>query len=130
MYEAKGRINEEQTCHWVVEQAEDIADALKCVTEKGMYEVFALSLSRVKEVFPNAGKRTWYKATVKEERMMEMASEADKKPRPAKVRKVTYQVLVQADDLNDASKFLKSQLEQGYDFEMSGLVETDVDDVL
>ena len=126
MYDVKGRINEEVSCHWVIENVADVAEALKAATENGMYEVYAICLSRIKEVFKNEGKRTWYKATIKEERI----GEADGTTRPPKVRKVTYQVLAQADDLNEASRFLKSQLEQGYDFEMSGLVETDIYDVL
>lgn len=126
MYEIKGRISEEDSCHWVIENAADVAEALQTATDNGMYEIFAIFLSRVKETFPNQGKRTWFKATIKEERMVDAGRQQSR----TKVRKVTYQVLTQANDLNEASRYLKSQLQQGYNFEMSGLVETDIDDVL
>ena len=46
------------------------------------------------------------------------------------IKRVTYQVLVQASDLDGASRSLKAAMEQGYDFVASQLTEVSVDDVV
>ena len=134
MYEVKGRIDEAQsTVHWIVEDAADIAEAMKAALDRGMYEIFAIHLSKVKEVFERSG-GVWYKASVKEERQPEPTqgdTPEEMTPRRAafKPQKVTYEIMIKAVNLNDASEFVKEQMRQGYDLEVSSLRETKVDDI-
>lgn len=134
MYEVKGRIDEAQSAvHWIVEDAADIAEAMKAALDRGMYEIYAIHLSKVKEVFERSG-GVWYKASVKEERQPEPTqgdTPEGMTPRRAasKPQKVTYEIMIKAVNLNDASEFVKEQMRQGYDFEVSSLRETKVDDI-
>lgn len=126
MYEIKGRISEDETCHWIVEDASDIAEAMKTALDHGMYEIYAIFLSKVKEAFRSEdGGGRWYRAAVKEERV-----EGRTKSGKEITKRVTYQVLVQASDLDGASRSLKAAMEQGYDFVASQLTEVSVDDVV
>ncbi len=131
MYEVKGRVSEDMCCHWLIEMAADAAEALEIAKGNGMYEVYALHLSRIAEVVGDtaAAKQTegcrYYKATVKEERVVEQ--ESGKKP---KTRKVTYQMLVFADSVDAASGLLREHLEQGYEFMACAIAESPIDDVI
>lgn len=133
MYEVKGKIDEAQNAvHWIVEDAADIAEAMKAAIDRGMYEIFAIHLSKVKEVFERTG-NVWYKATVKEERQPEPPANTPEGTTPkraaSKPQKITYEIMIKAASLNDASQFVKEQMAQGYDFEVSRLTETRVDDI-
>lgn len=43
---------------------------------------------------------------------------------------LTYDILVKENDVAGASSFIKRQMEQGYDFELSSVKETKIDDVI
>lgn len=130
MYEVKGRIDEKTTVHWLIENAADISEALTLATTHGMYDVFAIHLSKFAEVIGDTAEaremgERYYKATVKEER--EEVSEDGKKRR---VKRVTYQMLVSSDSVENASKAVRAHLEQGYDLMTCAVAETKIDDVL
>lgn len=130
MYEVKGRIDEKTTAHWLIENAADISEALTLATTHGMYDVFAIHLSKFAEVIGDTAEaremgERYYKATVKEER--EDVSEDGKKSR---VKRITYQMLVSSDSVENASKAVRAHLEQGYDLMTCAVAETKIDDVL
>lgn len=124
MYEIKGRISEDSNAHWVIEDAQDIVEAIKVALDNGMYEIYAVHLSKVKEVIGGSDGH-WYRATLKEERIEEQQN--GKKP---KVKTVTYQMLVRADDFKKASAILDEQIAQGYDLVTYGMTESHIDDII
>lgn len=109
----------------MIDNAADIKEAIAKAEEAGMYEVYAAHLSKIMEVYAADVAGKWYLANVKEER----ESEPDKNGK-TKVKAVTYQMLILAESLADASKRLEAEIKQGYDMASYALRETKIDDVL
>lgn len=130
MYEVKGVIDDggkTANVHWVMTSAASLMEAVSLAADNGMYDFHAAHLSKVMEAFDNGGCK-WYRATVKEER--------ERQPEGTTPRKrggtitLTYDILVKENDVAGASSFIKRQMEQGYDFELSSVKETKIDDVI
>lgn len=125
MYEVKGKYDEHNV-HLIVENASDFHEAVKQAVEYGVTEFYAVNLnSSLREVFrnPDAQNGTWYKGRITD---VFVQGEGEK----AKTKKVSYDMLFEADTLDEATALFTSQLEQGYDSIGRGIKEVDVFDVI
>ena len=135
MYEVKGVIDnggKAANVHWVMTSAASLMEAVSLAADNGMYDFHAAHLSKVMETFDNGGCK-WYRATVKEERERQPEEGQPEGTTPRKrggAITLTYDILVKENDVAGASSFIKRQMEQGYDFELSSVKETKIDDVI
>lgn len=125
MYEVKGRYDEHNV-HLIIENASDFHDAVARAVEYGITEFYAVNLnSSLREVIRNdkAQNGTWYKGRITN---VFVQGEGEK----AKTKKVSYDMLFEADSLDDATALFTDQLAQGYDSIGRGIKEVDVFDVI
>lgn len=136
MYEVKGVIEQDGkvvNAHWLMTDTTTLGEAVNDATSRGMYDFRAVHLSKIMEVFNNDKGGKWYRASVKEERERlpdETQPEGTTPRKTGGVIAITYDVLVKADDVAEASAFVKKQMEQGYDFTLSSVKEARIDEVI
>jgi len=130
MYEVKGK-DEQNNLFAVCENAVDIVEAFNNAMAAGMSEIFAVYLSKIKEVFPAVAKEgddevdaestKWYKVTVGEVFVNE-------KNGKEKVNK--YPILIQSFSLDEANRRADEILSQGYGMYKVKIEETKIDFVV
>lgn len=127
MYEVKGKCDE-VGMYFVAENAIDVIEASNNAMGAGMGEIFAVYLSKVKEVFRDHivdanddAPRHWYKVTVGDVQINESNG---------KKKVVKYPILVQATSLDEANSRIDEILSQGYNMIKVKIETTKIDAVI
>lgn len=128
MFQIKGKMGETNV-HIVAEDAADLVEAVEMGVAAGIQEFYAVNLNTsIKEVIRNdkAEQGIWYMGTIRETIIVE---DPDGKRKP-KAKKVRYNILLQADSIEEATAIFSEQLQQGYDAIARSIKETDIFDVI
>lgn len=125
MFEVKGKDSEGVNKFYLVENAMDVEQAVQAAREFGLVEVYAVYLSKYKEVFRSeatgataSGK--WYCTTI-----LALYPQDN-----GKVKRQKYKMLFEADSVSEATAVSEEQLSQGYEMESVSVAETTFDDVI